>query len=66
MARAAARSSPSKTMLENGRVLIADGFFFIAEMMPRKRRGGKFAGTHRKMKKGRRVPALESKTMMAD
>jgi len=41
MERAAARSGPSSKMLEWGRVLIADGFFFIAERLPRKTRGGK-------------------------
>src|ERR1017187_3665952 len=41
MARAAARSSPSNRMLEKGRGLIADLFFFIAEILPAKLRGGK-------------------------
>ncbi len=41
MARAAARSSPSNTMLEKGRGLIADGFFFIAHSIPKGAGGSK-------------------------
>jgi hypothetical protein len=41
MARAAARSSPSSKGLECGRKGSADLFFFIFEMLPEKKRGGK-------------------------
>src|ERR1035438_1046941 len=67
MERAAARSWPSKTMLENGRVLIADVFFFMAARLPRTTGGGKPAGADCE-KKSRREPALwrfESGTRLA-